>query len=238
MKTLPALLFLSWLPCIASAQGQLQVGIQSGVNFSTVDFRYIDEYDVKNTDYRQGLHAGIFLTYMSGKHFGMQLELNYAQRGWKESLDTAGAVIAPERLPDILENRLINYLEVPLLSHGQFGAGNFKIIMDLGPYIAFAWSAQSTVTDVKTGVVTEGEYVFSDDDNRVDFGLKAGAGFEYELSFGTFMAEARYTFGFANVQKVEFREQELSQQRIIGVHFGFRVPIAGGFKDDQEKAEP
>ena len=83
-----------------------------------------------------------------------------------------------------------------------------------------------TVTDENTGNSETTEYVFNKDlDNRLDFGLLVGAGFEYRLKRGKISAEARYTIGLGDINKEKVIQSEVSQFRIIAVLVRYTMPF-------------
>ncbi len=87
-------------------------------------------------------------------------------------------------------------------------------------------SAVKSVEDLDSGQEESADYTFnSDTDNRLDFGLMAGGGFEYRFPFGKFAAEARYTIGLGNIDKVKVQQSEVSQFRVISVLVRYTMPL-------------
>ena len=77
-------------------------GIKGGLNFSNV---YDSNQEDFNTDAKIGLAGGIFLGLPLGTYLGLQPELLYSQRGYKET----GSLFDSEF------TRTTNYLDVPVL---------------------------------------------------------------------------------------------------------------------------
>ncbi|MDZ7605217.1 MAG: porin family protein [Cyclobacteriaceae bacterium] len=155
---------------------------------------------------------------MSDKHAGVQIETNFAQRGWIVNDTTSGK--------DIDTVNAMNYFEMPMLSHINIGGGKLRGLFNLGPYLGYALSRQVTVKNGITGAEDSWDYQFDNDkDGRVDFGLAVGAGFEYRFSFGKFAAEARYLFGFGDVDKQKESQSEVSQFRVANLLFRLTVPL-------------
>ena len=120
----------------------------------------------------------------------------------------------------------MDYLELPILTHINIGGGNFRGLFNLGPYLAYALNRKTTVTDENTGSTETINYTFNKDvDNRIDFGLLVGGGFEYRLKRSKISAEARYTIGLGNIDKEKTVQSELSQFRILAVLVRYTIPL-------------
>ena len=190
--------------------GQVSVGLQGGSNLSQMDFTNNPEYRFTEIKYAQGFIGGVVVQFIGDKHTGVQFELNYSQRGWTE-MDTVG-------LNNLKIKNKMDYLELPILTHINMGGGNFRGVFNLGPYLAYGLNRSITTTDENTGASEKTEYTFNNDlDNRLDFGLLVGAGFEYRLNKSKITAEARYTIGLGDINKDKAVQSELSQFRIVAV---------------------
>ena len=223
MKIL-ALIFFTLFIFSISALGQFSIGLQGGSNLSQMDFTNNAEYKFTEVNYSQGFIGGIVLQFIGEKHAGVQFELNYSQRGWIEN-DTVG-------INDLKFKNKMDYLELPIITHINIGGGNFRGLFNLGPYLAYALNRSITVTDENTGNSETTEYTFNKDlDNRLDFGLLVGAGFEYRLKRGKISAEARYTIGLGDINKDKVIQSEVSQFRIIAVLVRYTIPLK---KSDKE----
>lgn len=114
---------------LASAQPRLRVpelyiGVHGGVNASTVIFDpTVDGMNPITKGCTLSPTAGVAFRYAGQKCCGLQLELNYHQRGWREELDEGAYV------------RRLHYVEVPFLMHLFFGKKSGKFIFNLGPQI-------------------------------------------------------------------------------------------------------
>jgi len=190
--------------------GQFSFGLQGGMNLSEMDFTNNPEYKFTEIKYAQGFIGGVVLQFLGENHAGVQFEFNYTQRGWIE-LDTVGT-------NNLKYKDKMDYLELPILTHINMGGGNFRGIFNLGPYLAYALNRSTTVTDENTGSSETINYTFNKDiDNRLDFGLLVGGGFEYRLKKSKISAEARYTIGLGDINKDKIVKSELSQFRVITV---------------------
>lgn len=200
------------------AHAQFSVGIQGGSNFSSMDFTNNTAYRFTEVNSSQGLIGGLVAQFEGGKHTGLQLEVNYTQRGWIEK-DTVG-------INDLKYRTRMDYIEVPFLTHINIGGGKLRGIFHIGPYIAYALNKSTEVTDQNTGSTESSEHTFNkEEDNRLDYGLLAGGGIEYRLSYGVITAEVRYTIGLGDINKVKTYQSEVSQFRVLGILLRYTLPI-------------
>jgi len=135
----------------------------------------------------QTVNGGISFRYISEKHFGLITELNFAQRGWSEDhSDTT-----------LTYSRTLNYVELPFLTHLYFGNKKIRYIINLGPKIAYLISDKENrnFTDNNTDSPQHGKKI----DNRFDYGLCFGTGFELRTPIGNFMLEGRYHYGLGDI---------------------------------------
>jgi len=192
---------------------QLSLGFRGGINASNMDFTNNPDFRLQKPLYRLGFQGGLFIQYSNSPHVGLQGEFNYTQKGWAEETNTA---------TNTKYQRLNNYLEFVTLTHIFIGKDKFRFIINIGPYAAYAISSTEWTKDMSNGIEISNEYIFDDEkDNRLDYGLLAGAGFEYVFSFGTVHLEGRYSMGLGNISKVKTTASELSQNRVISITAGY-----------------
>lgn len=182
-----------------TANAQLQdqrrnfaVGINGGVTFSSVSFEpSVDEGQL------MGPSFGVTARYVSEKYFkmicGIQAEVNYSQRGWKENMEEGfeGSY-----------QRKMNYVEVPLLAHLAFGKdqGNgVRFVVNLGPQIGFMLSEKEESTgnpEQQTNRTTSQYGKMAE--TKFDYGIIGGGGLEIRTGIGHFILEGRYYFGLSD----------------------------------------
>ena len=127
--------------------------------------------------------GGLSLRYIIQKHFGLQVELNYAQRGWS-STNEAGDTYS----------RRFDYIELPLISHIYFGRKN-RFFINLGPKARYLL-ADTAGEPVEGGGVEQEKAV----EHRFDYSVFAGLGYEFNSKkAGSFQLEARYDCGLGNI---------------------------------------
>lgn len=205
MRTYRQILFISCLLCLIPqfVHAQLQderhnlaIGINGGVNLNSVSFTP----SIKQTNFIAP-EFGLTIRYISEKYFkmicGIQAEVNYSQRGWKEVIEDGS---------NNTYHRAMNYVEVPLLAHLAFGKdqGNgARFILNLGPQVGFLIGEKEFYSDLSTWDTsnrpqgTDAQYgKFAD--KKFDYGIIGGGGVEIRTGIGHFLLEARYYFGLSD----------------------------------------
>ena len=217
-----AMSFFAIMPMMAQlgeVRNNLSVGINGGLNMSQVAF----SPSIKQT-YKNGMVFGLTGRYMSEKYFnmlcGIQVELNYSQRGWNEKIE------------DGTENtysRTMNYLEVPLLAHLAFGKDEIdngvQFFLNMGPQFAFFLNEKENMSDNwdpsyrPNGVVQQyGKTV----ENKLDYGIVAGGGLELSTKVGHFLLEGRYYLGLSDFYKSTKKDEfGRSGHSFIGVRLTY-----------------
>jgi hypothetical protein len=105
-------------------QKEWAFGVNGGVTFSQVDLLP----KVPQNWLMQQPSGGLTVRYISERNCGLQLELNYGLRGWKEETDTVSHFYD--------YSRSLAYAELPLLTHFYFDCGKYaRVMFNLGPQI-------------------------------------------------------------------------------------------------------
>ena len=180
---------------LGEERSNLAVGVNVGMNMTKVDF----SPRIKQKSHN-GMAFGVTARYMCEKYFnmmcGIQAEINYTQRGWKEDIDDGS---------DNTYSRTMNYIEVPLLAHLAFGKDALdkgtKFFINMGPQVAFFLNEKEKMSEDwnpayrPNGVNQQyGKWV----ENKFDYGLLGGLGMEFSTKAGHFLLEGRYYYGLAD----------------------------------------
>jgi len=192
--SLGILLMLIGFPALAQVgemRDNFSVGVNGGININSVSF---------NPSIKQGslmgITGGVTARYISEKYFamicGIQMELNYSQHGWKEKYDESTDSYS----------RTMNYIEIPLLAHLAFGKDRgVQFFLNLGPQIGFLLS-ESEKYEYTTEKWEPGKRVKEQygkmADNKFDYGITGGGGFELRTKAGNFLIEGRYYFALSD----------------------------------------
>ncbi|NDV58564.1 porin family protein [Bacteroides sp. 519] len=188
MITLPA------MSQVGELRNNFAIGFNGGINYSNVSFTP----KIKQSGL-MGFGGGITARYISEKYFamicGLQVELNYTQRGWKELIEDDS---------NDEYSRSMNYLEIPFLAHLAFGKERgARFFINLGPQIAFLLNESEKFSDPFTDTSTTErpiiEQYHKDAEKKFDYGIVGGLGLEIRTKAGNFLLEGRYYFGLADI---------------------------------------
>lgn len=160
--------------------GASKFGIKGGINFSNLSTKEADK-DKMLTGFNIGLFARMPIT----KMFAIQPELYYTTKGAQVTYN--GTFV------DGTAQFNLNYIEMPLFFVVNV-TENFNI--HFGPYIAYLVDGK-VKNKSNTDLFNFEDNISTEDYNKVDAGLAAGAG----LDFGAFSLGARYTYGLTKVGK-------------------------------------
>lgn len=210
------------LLCLAIAAGtqaqdktfrqELAVGGSFGMNFSDVSFAP----NKVNTKMMTGYNGGLTLRWNTEKNLGLQAELNFSQQGWDEQFDD----------PQYTYIRTINYIEVPIFTHIYFGSKRFKVFVNLGPKVGYAFS-ESTEENLNGATPNrENEQHNMPIEKKFDWGLCGGPGIELRTGIGYFLLEGRYYYALGDIfnsRKEDYFSKSSSQ--IISAKLTYLIPI-------------
>jgi len=140
-------------------------------------------------------NGGLQIIYNNENNAGVQMEFNYANKGWKEQDSTvAGANF----------QRTISYLEIPIYSRWEIGKKNFKFLILVGPY--FGWKLSETTESTNFSHIWNANHPFNHYEKPIrdmHYGIKAGIGFKYTISkhFSIFI-DGRYDADIAGSRDI------------------------------------
>ena len=202
-------LFLVLLPLSGQADSvdyrRLQLGVVAGQYYSEIDFT--PNRDVHT---RTGRTFGVALRYFDKQAVGFQAELAYEDAGWLEDLAEGGVY-----------ERRTDYAELQILTQFSFGRGIFQPLLQAGPYLSVPLGETIGLPpEYDPEDYPENAYYEVELDKRLNYGLRAGLGFNLEFGAVTLQAEGRYLQGFSNLIKPGTRNVATSIRRAFGAHFG------------------
>lgn len=180
---------------VGERRSDFSIGINGGITMSSMDMVPKIKQGSKMSP-----TFGFSSRYVCEKYFAticaVQIELNYANMGWKEIIED-GSLNTYERN--------LSYIQLPLLM--QLGWGKekrgVKFIFEAGPQFGY-WFAESEkrgggVWDPSrrpNGVTYQYDH---SPDNKLDYGIAAGLGLELSTSIGHFILGGRYYYGLGDV---------------------------------------
>lgn len=168
-----ALLLLSIFISSANAQrkpytSEKYWGLTGGATASVVFFKPRVDQDIMI-----GYNGGAVFRYIGSKNLGLQAELLYSQRGWSEIND--------------LYKRQLNYIEVPFLTHFNFG-NKFRSFINFGPKLSYLVSENVLINNTSNS--TQEQHIQSIK-KPFEYGLVLGAGFYVRMKKQVLQLEAR-----------------------------------------------
>ncbi len=180
-----------------------------------------------------GKTGGVFFKYLPeppaktkiGLTAGVIIEVNFTQKGWKEVSKTIlfdDAVDAEI----VSHKKMINYIELPFLSHFSIGRKKTRFIINMGPQMAY--SLGSTEVIVKDNISIESSwYSFpSTTDKRFEFAITGGLGFAYDSSIGTFHLETRFSQSLTDMKDIAESEQVTwAKSQFFNITLGFAINL-------------
>jgi len=154
---------------------EIYIGANFGVTESMIQFN-----PTVDQGFLMGYNGGIVFRYIAEKNVGMQAELNFSQRGWKESSG--------------LYTRQLNYIELPFMTHIYIGKKN-RFFINLGPKISYlikenVITNQASTTDVQQTTAIQ---------NPFDYGLCGGIGFLFNIKGNIFQLDSRASYSLSDI---------------------------------------
>jgi hypothetical protein len=172
-------------------QSEWAFGVNAGMTLSSIRFSPSRPQD----QLRQGA-SGLTVRYVSEKNFGLQAELNYTLRGWKERTDTVNVN---------KYSRSLFYLEIPFMTYLYFDLGKrVRLIFNAGPQIGYNIGEKTLEKELVPPADEVDEDLYKRYYNqkiqrRFDYGITGGLGFELRTGVGNFILDGRYYFGLSDV---------------------------------------
>ncbi len=199
--TILATVVLCAAPALLKAQvGQprndFAVGVNGGYIFNRVSFN-----PTIKQKWKGGETFGISLRYTCEKYFSaicaVAAELNYANLGWKEFIETS----------DETYSRDVRYIQLPLLARMGWGRERrgAQFFIQVGPQVGFCISEKAHLGGDWTvdspgrrpnGIV---EQYTLDVENKFEYGITGGAGVELSTRAGHILLDGRYFYGLSDM---------------------------------------
>ena len=171
-----------------------------------------------NTSSRLRYTGGVAVQYLTEKNFGLQVEFNYVQKGWRETFSNLEG-----RIPGKYYQVSLDYAELPILAHGYFGKRNLRLFINAGVYLGYLLSYDVE----RANIVDDTEIVLPYEEqiqNITDFGVRGGGGVEVVTKVGMFQAEGSYSFGLNSTMDKNVRQiPNIVQNSTVAITLGYYV---------------
>ena len=177
-------------PALAKMPGE--IGIRAGASLASIGGEFGNLFSPGTTEDRVAPSVALVYEHRLAPKLSFHGELGYSGKGLtvkSESTDEAGNATT------FKGHWRLDYLEVPLLLRGRFGAGGKPTpFFELGPSVGIALSGEFEDDPSFIGRVD-----LKHDMKTFDFGWGAGAGVEFPAGPGRIGIEARFTRGFSDL---------------------------------------
>ena len=181
-----ALIILIIVPVVLSQSNDFKpyssFGVKQGINYSSVLFVPGVKQGIT-----LGYWGGLAYKYQNERLFGLQIELNYIQKGWKEEFEDT----------ENQYSRKLNYVELPFITHVLLGKRKLKYYINLGTAFAYMFSENEEKSLLDE--TNEREYYDKVVENEIEFTGIAGLGIVYDSGIGDIQAGFRYIFSFTDI---------------------------------------
>jgi hypothetical protein len=200
------IIFLFVITASANAQmlakQELYIGATGGVAIAKVGFS-----PKIHQGFVTGINAGGAFRYVTEKHFGMQLELNISQMGWKED-STAFS-------------KRLTYFELPFMTHIYFGQKT-RIFVNLGPQIGLLLHEQADAPPEKNVEMQHTTPL----QRKFDYGFVVGLGLCVPVKHNAIQIEIRGLYGMNDIysnKKEDLYQRSNNMQAAVSLGWYFRV---------------
>jgi hypothetical protein len=185
------------------------LGITAGGAFSRVGFTPFVKQNMLAAN-----SFGVIFRHVSEPHIGVQLELNYAGRGWIENRDTLGNY-----------NRNLKVLDIPFTAAFIIGSKNLRFAVNLGPDVTHLLHDKEKISIIDTAYYKG--YYGEPMAKTWAFGFIGGASVEWYSKIGTFSIRASYSYMLSNYfplnSDVFYYELSRSQTLNLGVSYFIKL---------------
>ena len=164
---------------------EMYIGVHGGMLASTM----IWQPNVSGTALHFSGNGGAVFRYNNTKYCGVQVELNYMQRGWHEKINSTTGT------DNGVYFRRLDYLELPFLMHIYFGNQYWRGFLNAGPQAGYCLHDLSSGPRNLTDTAQYGAVYYP-----FDWGIAAGLGLYYRsYKAGVFQLEARFNYSLSDL---------------------------------------
>ncbi|MFY0651887.1 MAG: PorT family protein [Cyclobacteriaceae bacterium] len=193
-KSLLTFLVSTLIMMSASAQdstfiSHTYLGIKAGYNYGTVTMAHALQRINSVEGYLPGFHFGLIGINYLEKNIGLQVELNYTQKGYSQITELGGPKY---------ENTL-KYIELPIYMNVYVGRKKTRLFFNLGTYAKYLIGSTPPSGTPGDNAQFDLFPYEPDRDRKLGYGLIGGGGIYRDFSFGTIMIQGEFAYGFSNI---------------------------------------
>ncbi len=210
----------SLLPLLIAAplMGQTTLGFRGGMSQATISS---DLEGTLDQDARQGVVAGLDITFPVGSAVELRIGGAYAQKGTTTAVDLPAEGI---RGSTSIEADWVQASALVRIGTPRDRGASFGLL--LGPWAASLLSCDASLAYDVGGLGQVSESMSCDDVTKsTDFGIAAGAGVEMAISDGLRLGvDLIYSLGLANIDETSMEDVKT---RHLALQAGFVIPLGG-----------
>lgn len=197
---------------VSELSAQTYAGLKGGYTMSNISFTPVEDTKML---FGNGFDLGLSIKHYNAKYVGFQAELYSTKRGFRKPTDETN---------NFSYRRINTYIELPMFIQFRLNLKFAYIHVNAGPYIAYLLSAEEG--DNTSGSFKMEKIEFNVlRDNRFDYGLMGGLGLSYDFRWGTIQADARVSYGFADLYDHSYKgmpSQSISVTQNVTVAYFYR----------------
>jgi len=182
-----ALLIFAKPFCYGQQESKTYIGLKGGYNTSTANIYHQIFTYTADIGFNSGYQVGVVMMNFLRPHYGIQMELNYTQKGYVQRFDTGE--------PDFVTD--FDFVELPFLVNVYSGKNELHFFANAGCFFEYLITAKTSgnITDTDE----EDFHPFDPNrDPRIGYGFRGGVGGFYEFNFGTLMLEGSFSYSLSN----------------------------------------
>jgi hypothetical protein len=196
MKKIYLILILFTFISTSHAQLIRGYGFKIGATLASEDWDYSRIQTSFNPDSRWGLNLGVFGEFLNLEFFSIVMEFNYVQKGRTVELPVT-TVTYPDGTGEYFTwDTRVDYYNLSVLGKLRFEASDFVPYILIGAKVDFEINRYQSQTNLFN--------LFEQDFNEVLYGIKAGAGSEFNFYTIKVLAEILYDYNFTKLYKGEY----------------------------------
>jgi hypothetical protein len=191
---------------------EMYIGANFGVTESMVMFN-----PAITQGFLMGYNGGIVFRYIAEKNVGVQVELNFSQRGWTEPFSSSiiypfdylpqtNRIALPNKKIGYIINinpktytssysRQLNYIELPFMTHIYIGRKN-RVFFNVGPKISYLISEKTLVDE--SGNSKDVQHI-TPVQHPFDYGLCTGLGILFNIKGKILQLDTRANYSLSDV---------------------------------------
>ena len=197
------------------------IGIRQGINVSRVNFNPTISQNITT-----GYLGGLVFKHISQESLGIQIELNFSQQGWNETMDSTFSYF-----------RRLNYINLPLMTHIVLGTAKTNFFINLGPSLTYLISEKE---NLKLDITKDEQiYYRKKIDNRLEYGLCVGLGLVKTTPIGSFQIEGRLNQSLTDIFKQSSEPSILSSKmQTVELSISYLIDFRKGTQFNYKRLSP